>query len=262
MKSNILELMNNLEDKDKFEELITLLVQKGIINTESEEIIKNVIDISDTIVREIMVPRTEMVALSLDSDLNQVLAIFHECKHSRIPVYEENIDNIVGFIYSKDLLLSNLQDTQFSLKKYLRPAYFVPETKKILLLLKEFKEKKVHTAVVVDEFGGVCGLVTLGDIMEEIIGDFVDEFQEIEESLIKKLDEKQYLIDAKCPIEDISEELDIDFEEGPYDTIGGYIIKELGKIPEKKETIENSKFTITVNEVYEKGIKNLIIDIK
>ncbi len=238
------------------------LLNKASTNTEIELILKNVVKASDTIVREIMIPRTEVVAVPHNVSFSQLIETFAKYKFSRIPVFEENIDNITGIIYSKDLISYKLDQEKFNINQISKQPLFVPETQKILSLLKEFKNKKIHIAIVIDEFGGVSGLVTLIDIVEEIIGDFKDEFEEDEKPLITEINKCQYLIDSICPLEDIEEVTGINLPEGAYDTIGGYVIKELGRMPEKDEKLIKDNYEIVVNEVYEKGIKNLILTVK
>ncbi len=241
---------------------INSLLYKASTNKEIEFILKNVVKASDTIVREIMIPRTEMVAVPENISFAKLINIFNKYKFSRIPVYEEKIDNITGIVYSKDLIAYKLDQNNFNINQVKKPPFFVPETQKILSLLKEFKDKKIHIAIAIDEFGGVSGLVTLIDIVEEIIGDFQDEFEDEEKPLITKLDSCKYLIDSICPIEDIEEKLGLSIPEGAYDTIGGFVIKELGRMPEKDEKLIKDEYEITINETYEKGIKNLILNIK
>ncbi len=260
MNKNFFQLLDSIKDTEKIEELIGFLEEKGIIQKEIKEILNNVINTSDTIVREIMIPRTEMIAVEKNIKFDELIEIFDKYKYSRIPVYENNIDNILGFVSSKELLKYKLKNN-FKISDILRDALFVPETKKILSLLKDFKEKKVHVAIVVDEFGGIAGLVTLIDIVEEIIGDFDDEFEIEEKEKIIKLEDNIYLIDSKYSIEELEEELNLKLPEGPFDTIGGFVIKEFGRMPEKDEKLTFEKYEITVNEVYEKGIKNIVLKI-
>ncbi len=241
---------------------INNLIDKASSNSEIEIILKNVVKASDTIVREIMIPRTEVVAVPYTISLVELINTFAKYKLSRIPVYENNIDNTIGIIYSKDLIASKLDFDNFNISKIMKPPFFVPETQKILSLLKDFKKKKIHIGVVVDEFGGVSGLVTLIDIVEEIIGDFQDEFEADEKPLITKLSSSKYLIDSVCPLEKIEEEINLKIPEGAYDTIGGYVIKEFGRMPEKDERLIKDNYEIIINEIYEKGIKNLILTVK
>ena len=248
------EIEENKTEKSLFK-LLEYLLKNNFISKEIHELLQNVIYFSETIVREIMIPRTDVIAVNENISFEELKDIFKKFKYSRIPVYKENIDNIIGIVYSKDLLGISC----FDLKKIMRDPYFVPETKKIVQLLKDFKENKVKIAIVVDEFGGVSGLVTLMDILEEITGDIRDEDTEDKPEKIIELNDGNILVDSRTSIEEIRKYLNIDLEEGPYDTIGGFVIKKLGRLPEKGEIIHQENFEIIVNDVYEKGIKNLII---
>ncbi len=266
MNRSFYELIKLLEEnhtENPLEELIAFLCEKNYINKDIQEILKNLIKFSDTIVREIMIPRTEMVTVSSSITYQELLKTFENCGFSRLPVFSNDIDNIVGIVYSKDVLTysQRASESLFNIERIVKEPFFVPETKKIAPLLKEFKERKLKIAVVVDEFGGVSGLVTLIDIVEEIIGDFEDESNIENLYKIEQLGDNRYLVDSKVPIEQIEEELNIKIEDGPYDTIGGFFIKKLGRMPEKEEEIKLGNAVIKVNEIYEKGIKNLAIKI-
>ena len=259
IKENIFEDNENL--KEKLSNAISKYTKDGIISKEFNEILVNLFGVYDTVAREVMIPRTDMIAVQDNISLEELIKVFSEHKKSKIPVYKDNIDNIIGIVNVKDII-SYWADNgkNFKIKDVLRPPYFIPETKKILDLLKEFKNKKTLFAIVVDEFGGVSGIVTIVDVLEEIVGDF--DYEEEESPEIQKIDENTYLVDAKMNIEDLEEELGLKFKEGPYDSIGGFIIKELGKIPEKGEKFELDNAEIIVNEAFERGVKNLIIKLK
>lgn len=211
------------------------------------EITNRLNTISPTTAKEIMVPRIDVVSLSLNSSVEEIIATIQEKKHSRIPVWEKTIDDIIGILYAKDLFdyffSSNIK---IDLKKLLREPYFIPESKKILSLLKEFQLKKNHLAVVVDEYGGVSGIVTLEDILEEIVGEIQDEFDE-EEDLVNMISENVYIIDSRAYIEDINERLNLKLPTDKSDTIGGFLFDMLGKIPEQDEIIDyhNIEFKVT-----------------
>lgn len=259
IKENIFEDNENL--KEKLSNAISKYTKDGIISKEFNEILVNLFGVYDTVAREVMIPRTDMIAVQDNISLEELIKVFSEHKKSKIPVYKDNIDNIIGIVNVKDII-SYWADNgkNFNIKDVLRPPYFIPETKKILDLLKEFKNKKTLFAIVVDEFGGVSGIVTIVDVLEEIVGDF--DYEEEESPEIQKIDKNTYLVDAKMNIEDLEEELGLKFKEGPYDSIGGFIIKELGKIPEKGEKFELDNAEIIVNEAFERGVKNLIIKLK
>lgn len=231
------------------------------ISKEFYEILINLFDVHNTVAREVMIPRTDMIAVPDNIKLHDLINVFSEHKKSKLPVFKDNIDNIVGIVNVKDVIsYCGKNDYLFDIKKIMRKPYFIPETKKILDLLKEFKIRKTLFAVVVDEFGGISGIVTIVDILEEIVGDF--DYEEHEKPEIQKIDDKTFIVDAKMNIEDLEEEIGIKLKEGPYDSIGGFIIKELGKIPEKGEKFELENAEIIVNDAFERGVKNLIIKLK
>ncbi len=259
IKENIFEDNENL--KEKLSNAISKYIKDGVISKEFNEILINLFGVYDTVAREVMIPRTDMIAVSNDITLEELIKVFSEHKKSKVPVYKDNIDNIIGIVNVKDIISYWADNSKsFNINDVLRPPYFIPETKKILDLLKEFKNKKTLFAIVVDEFGGVSGIVTIVDILEEIVGDF--DYEEEEPPEIQKIDENTYLVDAKMNLEDLEEEVGLKFKEGPYDSIGGFIIKELGKIPEKGEKFELDNAEIIVNEAFERGVKNLIIKLK
>ncbi len=247
------------KSREELNKLIFDYVKKGTISKEFYEILINLFGINDTVAREVMIPRTDMIAVSYDISLDNLIKIFSDHKKSKLPVYKDSIDNIIGIVNIKDVIpFWGKPEEEFDIMNVLRKPYFIPETKKVLDLLKEFKNQKTLFAIVVDEFGGVSGIVTIVDILEEIVGDF--DYEEIEkEPEIKKIDENTYLVDARLNIEDVEKELGIKLQEGPYDSIGGFIIKELGKIPKKGEKFKLDNAEIIVNDAFERGVKNLII---
>ncbi len=259
IKEDIFEDSENL--KEKLSTAISKFIKDGAISKEFNEILINLFSVYDTVAREVMIPRTDMIAVADDISLKDLIKVFADHKKSKLPVYKDKIDNIIGIVNVKDIInFWDKDESEFNIKNVLREAYFIPETKKILDLLKEFKNKKTLFAIVVDEFGGVSGIVTIVDILEEIVGDF--DYEETEKPEIQQIDKNTYLVDAKMNIEDLEDELNIKIKEGPYDSIGGFIIKELGKIPEKGEKYQLDNAEIIVNEAFERGVKNLIIKLK
>ncbi len=246
--------------KEKLRKLIFEYVKKDVISKEFYEILINLFKVNNTVAREIMVPRTDMIAVSYDITLKELIKTFSKYKKSKIPVYKENIDNVIGIINIKDIIEFWLNpEKEFKIENVIRPPYFIPETKKILDLLKEFKNRKTLFAIVVDEFGGISGVISIVDILEEIVGDF-DYDVDVKEINIRKLNENSYLVDAKSKIEDVEEIVGIKLKDGPYDSIGGFLIKELGRIPEKGEKFKfNDNIEIIVNDAFERGVKSLVI---
>ena len=241
--------------EEKQEEILSVVERgkmEGVVDAEEMEMIENVLELSDTTAEEIMTPRTDVIAVKADDDLQTILKTISEAGHSRIPVYEKNIDNIIGLIYAKDLLDQvGKTDGDFNLRDKMRKAYFVPETKPLRALLHEFQNQKLHIAVVLDEYGGTAGIVTIEDILEELVGEIVDEYEEAPPAAIKKLSETTIEADARMYIDDLNEKFELALpEDEDYDTLGGFVFSHLGYIPKTGETFdyENVKFTITAAE--------------
>jgi len=241
--------------EEKQEEFLNGLEQQrieGVVDQEEQEMIENVLELSDTTADEIMTPRTDIVAVEVNSDLQTILETINAAGHTRVPVYEENIDNIVGFIYAKDLLTEIGKDAaDFKLRDKLRKAYFVPETKLLRALLHEFQNQKLHIAVVLDEYGGTAGIVTLEDILEELVGEIADEYEETPPQPVKKIDQTTIEADARTYVDDLNDQFELNLpEDEDYDTIGGFVFSHLGYIPKTGESFdyENLHFTITSAE--------------
>jgi len=214
--------------------------------------IENVLELSDTAADEIMTPRTDIVAVEVNSDLTTILETINTAGHTRVPVYEENIDKIIGLIYAKDLLTEiGKNPADFKLRDKIRDAYFVPETKPLRTLLHEFQSRKLHIAIVLDEYGGTAGIVTLEDIIEELVGEITDEYEEIPPEPIKKIDRNTIEADARTYVDDLNDQFDLSLpEDEDYDTIGGFVFSHLGYVPKTGESFDydNLKFTITSAE--------------
>ncbi|MCD4776490.1 MAG: hemolysin family protein [Candidatus Aegiribacteria sp.] len=214
-----------------------------------QELMDSIIDFSDKIVREVMVPRIDMICVEIKADLSTIFDELKKAGHSRIPVYEEKIDNIRGVLYAKDILVLLSEDeNNFKLRDILRKPYFVPEYKRIDELLREFQSNRIHMAVVVDEYGGTAGLVTIEDIMEEVFGEILDEYDK-EALLVRKLDDNSYILDARIPIDDLNELLDTTFEDVDYESLGGMVYQLMGKIPRQHDAAELSGYIFTVEQI-------------
>lgn len=221
--------------------------ETGVIRKEEGLLVKRTFEMRRTAVKEIMTPRVDIVAVSEDSSVKELMEVVHEEEYSRIPVYRETIDDIVGVCYAKDvisLLAEKDCESVFKMKvkEIMRPVMFVPETMKIFDLFSQFKSKKVHIAIVVDEFGGTAGLVTFEDILEELTGEIYDEYDQGETVGIKRLEDGSYLIDASTPINDIERELGIKFPETEYETLAGYLLELFQRIPSTGEEIAVGNF--------------------
>ena len=242
------------------EEEIRMMVdvgeEKGSIEEEEKELINNVFEFNDKVASEVMIHRKEIYAIDVKSDIGEILSDLKEYKYSRIPVYEENIDNIVGMLYIKDLLAYAYLKKEAKIKKIMREVYFVSENKPINELFKELQKNKHQIAIVLDEYGGTAGLITMEDIIEELVGNIFDEYDD-EEPDFKELDDNTYLISGSVSIFDLRRILDIeDIPEGDYDTLSGYLIELLGRIPEddEKPEIETEKVTYKIEDYEDRRI--------
>lgn len=253
--AGVVEVTPEEQQEEKQEEFLNGLEQRrieGVVDKEEQEMIENVLELSETTADEIMTPRTDIVAVEVNSDLQSVLHTIITAGHTRVPVYEENIDKIVGLVYAKDLLTEIGKDPAgFKLRDKLRQAYFVPETKLLRTLLREFQNQKLHIAVVLDEYGGTAGIVTLEDILEELVGEIADEYEKTPSEPIKKLDANTVEVDARISIDDLNDEFELSLpEDEDYDTVGGFVFSHLGYIPKAGESFyyENLRFTIAAAE--------------
>jgi len=250
--------------EEKHEEFLEDLEQhrmEGTFDEEEQEMIENVLELSESSADEIMTPRTDLVAVELHSDLPTVLEIVRKAGHSRIPVYEEKIDNIVGLIYAKDLLAEIGKDpTDFHLQDRMREAYFVPETKPLRALLHEFQNQKLHIAVVLDEYGGTAGIVTLEDILEELVGEIADEYEEIPPDSVKKVDDRTIEVDARTYVDDLNDEYELDLpEDEDYDTVGGFVLSRLGYVPKAGEQLDYKRLKFTIASAEPRRINRITI---
>ena len=243
------------QQEEKQEEFLDDLEQhrmEGTVDEEEQEMIENVLELRESTAGEIMTPRTDLVAVDVAADLPTVLEMIRKVGHSRIPVYEGNIDNIVGLLYAKDLLAEIGRNSQeFHVRERMREVYFVPETKPLRALLHEFQNQKLHLAVVLDEYGGTAGIVTLEDILEELVGPIADEYEKAPQESIRKIDETTIEVDARMYVDDLNDEYSLSLpEDEDYDTVGGFVFSRLGYIPKTGERFDydNLKFTIASAE--------------
>jgi CBS domain containing-hemolysin-like protein len=253
--AGVVETTPQEQQEEKQEEFLNGLEQRkmeGVVDEEEQEMIENVLELSDTTVDEIMTPRTDIVGVEVNSDLQAILETINNAGHTRVPVYEEKIDRIIGFIYAKDLLTEIGKDpADFNLRDKKRDAYFVPETKPLRALLHEFQNQKLHIAVVLDEYGGTAGIVTLEDILEELVGEITDEYEKSEPEAIRKINENTFELDARTYVDDLNDQFELNLpEDEDYDTIGGFVFSYLGYIPKTGENFdyENMKFVIVAAE--------------
>ena len=248
------------EEEVVTEEEIKMMIdegeEKGTIERGEKQLLNNVFEFNDIIVSEVMTPRTEMYAIDINSDINDTLDEIDEFKYSRIPVYEDNIDDIKGILFVKDILKPLKDNKRVDIKKLIREPYFIPESKDIDELFKEMQQNKVQIAIAIDEYGGTAGLITMEDIIEELVGNIFDEYDE-EEVDYKKIDENTYILSGTITSYELKKIFNIELPEGDYETLSGYLIDKLGRIPDEDEhpIIEDEKLTYKVEEIDDKRIK-------
>jgi len=247
------------------EELRTLVdvgASEGVVEREEREMIHKVFELEDTLVRSVMVPRTDMVCLDVETPTAEILPALREHLHSRVPVYEGSIDVIVGILYAKDLLpfMEGLPP-DFDLRAHLHPPYFVPESKRADALLQEFQAKRVQMAIVVDEYGGTAGLVTLEDLLEELVGEIRDEFDE-EERLIQKLEATTYRVSGKLSIEELNAATGLSLPNDAFDTVGGWVLDLFGRVPHKGEKAQTDEVSVAVEKVQRTRVVEVLLHLR
>ena len=251
--------ISGTDEETVTEEEIRMMVdvgeEKGSIKEEEKELINNVFEFNDKVVSEIMIHRKDIYAIDINSDIDNILKELDEYKYSRIPVYEENIDNIVGMLFIKDLLANVKKKEKVKISKIIREPYFVSENKPIDELFRDLQKNKHQLAIVLDEYGGTAGLVTMEDIIEELVGNIFDEYDE-EEKEFEKIDDNTFLISGSVSIHDLRKILGVEIPEGEYDTLSGYLIELLGRIPsdDEKPVIETKRVTYKIEDYEEKRI--------
>ncbi len=246
--------------EEEVRRFVNVSEEEGAIKESEKEMIQSVFEFDDIVVKEIMVPRIDMVCVSKESSIEEIVDLAVEKGHSRIPVFEESIDDIIGLIYVKDLLqLLQKGKENLTLEDLIKPIYFIPESKQINKLLKEMQNRREHMAVILDEYGGTSGLITIEDLLEEIVGDIQDEF-DLEDKQINLINNKEILVDARVDLDDLNEILPIPLlDEESYETISGFVLHKLGYLPEEKEVIELDGITIEIEKIDEHRIQKLRI---
>ncbi len=220
-----------------------------------KEMLHGVLVLKNIVVKEVMVPRTDVVAVEENEELDNIVRVIIEKGFSRMPVYKERIDEVVGVVYAKDLFRYWWDRKGVKAKNIMREPFFVPESKRIVDLLKEFKEKKVHIAIVVDEYGGVSGIVTMEDLLEEIVGDIRDEYDRGDEERIKRMEDGSYLVDPKIDLDVFSEFFGLDLYDETCETLGGYLITRFGEVPKVGSELDLGRVKIVVEKVSPKKIE-------
>ena len=251
-----LDKSKNKITEDELEFYITESEKDGVIENGKSRMLQNIFDISEIYVKEVMVPRTDMLAIDITDPIDSIMEKIYASEFSRIPVYEENIDKIIGILYVKDLLrFVNKEDDTFDLRKVLRKPYFIPETKKIDSMLGEFQKNRNHMAVIIDEYGGVDGIVTLEDILEEIVGEIWDEY-DTEEHVVTQVADDTYIVDVRMDIDDFCERFDLEktMEMEEYETFGGLVFDVAEKIPEVGEQYTYENYTFKIMNKHERRL--------
>lgn len=245
--------------EEELQQLIDESEQRGIIDEEEGDMLQSILELDETYLREIMVPRTDMVCVDAAASLTQVLEAILQSGHSRIPVYKGNIDNIIGLVYAKDLLnyWGQSLDT-IPLEQVLRQPFLVPESKQVSVLLREFRETRVHIAIVIDEYGGTAGLITIEDLIEEIVGDIQDEYDLEEEWLIEDPD-GTVVVNGRLNIEEFEEYFDVEVEREKFDTISGYVIEQFGQVPAMGEKVRVGQFDMLIEKGDQRSIQQIRI---
>ncbi|RYY32070.1 MAG: HlyC/CorC family transporter, partial [Sphingobacteriaceae bacterium] len=252
------------ESHHSSEELQYLLEQgkeTGALDSNEHELIQNVFEFNERVVKNIMVPRTKISGIDIDTEKDALLKKIIEEGYSRIPVYEEVIDRIVGIVHTKDILPLLVRGEEINLKELIRKPYFVPETKKINDLMAELQQKRIQIAIVLDEFGGTAGMVTLEDIVEELVGEIQDEYDE-EKPIVEEVNDREFIVNALAPIYDVNEHLPHDLpEDGDYDTVSGWLGDLFGKIPDVGEQKEANGYNITILKKSDQNIESVKLEL-
>ena len=248
------------EPEAEVEDLVLREAELGNLDSEDKEMIKSILELNDTTVREIMIPRLDMVAVDIDSEMSSIIETVISSGHTRIPVYQNSHDEIIGIIHSHDLLLlAQKPDEPFNVNDHIRPAHFIPESKLVDDLITELQENAIQMAIVVDEFGGTEGLVTMEDLLEEIVGEIEDEFTKNNNPEIVNLQNGEAIVNAAVPIDDIAKMFNIEVDDFGVDTLGGYVFQQLGHIPAMGDIVNTETCSIQVISVLGRRLRRLRI---
>ncbi|MGD2007802.1 MAG: transporter associated domain-containing protein [Cellvibrionales bacterium] len=235
------------QNRADLEGLLDLAASNELIDDDAKTIMEGALSVSDMQVRDVMIPRAQMTVIKVDADLAEALPQIIHAAHSRYPVIDDGLDNVVGILLAKDLLpLVMERDREFNLKSLLRPAVVVPESKRLNVLLREFRQNRNHMAIVIDEYGGVAGLVTIEDVLEEIVGEIEDETDVDEGRDIQRINGNEFFVKAQTPIEDFNSYFDVAFSDEEFDTIGGLVVNAFGHVPTRNETTHLERFEFKV----------------
>lgn len=255
------------EPKDR-EQLVSLLrdaEQRELLNSDALSMIEGVLQVSETRVSDIMIPKAQMVVIEKEKPFNQLVKVIIESAHSRFPVMSESHSEVLGILLAKDVIAFQTAvakeewDSKFSLKDLIRPAVFVPESKRLDILLKEFRKSRNHIAIVVDEYGSIAGLVTIEDVLEQIVGDIEDEHDIDEDNFIRKHSKNRFSVQAITPIDEFNEYFNTHFSDDEFDTIGGLVLQAFGHLPKRGESVELHGFTFKILKANNRRIQSLSV---
>ncbi|WP_213995705.1 transporter associated domain-containing protein [Arsukibacterium sp.] len=247
------------QDISDLEDIISEAASRELIDSDTKSMLQGVLDVSKMRARDIMVPRSQMATIDIEQPVSAFLPILLENNHSRYPVVNEDKDHVEGILLVKDLLQYALDpnQTDWHIREFLRPAVIIPESKRVDALLKEFRQKRYHMAIVVDEYGGVSGLVTIEDILEQIVGEIEDEHDDEEDNDIKKMASRVFQVSALTPLDEFNESFNTDFDEEDADTIGGIVLHAFGHMPERGESIQLGDLTFKVSKANSRRLLQL-----
>jgi len=259
-KKTRLDYSNELTEE--IHDLIDEGQAKGLITNEESHMVYGVLDLKETEAHSIMIPRTEILSAAADATLGEVINLVTDCGHTRIPIHKDNIDHVVGILHSKDLLklLGKAPESKIPFD-ILRKPFFVPENRRVSDLLKDLQEKMTHLAIVTDEYGGTAGIITVEDILEEIVGEIMDE-HDYDEPLLEVLDDGSLLVDARLEVEKLGAQLEIDLPEGGFESVGGFLIHLIGRIPEVNEKVVFQDIEMIIKKGDQRKIEEVLISRK
>ncbi len=262
IKSLIRKIKHRDESAELTEEIQDLMSEgqaRGLISNEESEMVQGVLDLKDTTAYSIMIPRTEVVSIPFGLSLTEAIHLVRECGHTRIPVYNNTIDEVAGILHAKDLLRLWGKEPDFKIPmEFLRKPHFVSHNQKVSDVLRELKEKKTHLAIVTDEYGGTAGIITTEDILEEIVGEIMDE-HDSERRLLTVIDENTLTVDARLEVEKLEDHFDMTLPEGDYESVGGFVIHLLGRIPRVNEKVNFKDLEMTVQSADSRRIGKILI---
>jgi magnesium and cobalt transporter len=241
-------LTGEVQDQDELLDILKDAQEKHLLDSDALSMMEGVLQVAEMRVRDIMIPRVQMVVVPDEAELESILPLVIEFAHSRFPVIEDDKSTVVGVLIAKDLLAHLFDEKKLTVREIMRPAYIVPESKRLNVLLKEFRTERNHMAIVVDEYGMAAGLVTIEDVLEQIVGEIEDEHDNVgaEEEFISQRSEREFILKAVTPIEEFNEHFSADIHDGEFDTIGGLIVHELGHLPKKGEKLEIGNFRFEI----------------